>query len=265
MSERKPLRRRRGMRALVVAAALGLLGVVYASFAPATTSMADNTAQITQGKALFATNCASCHGLGAEGLAAVGAPALTNVGAAAVEFQVSTGRMPAAGTNGQQPPKENTFTADEIAAMAAYVASLGDGPAIPGEDQYTPNGLTAEQVAEGGELFRTNCSACHNFKGAGGALPNGVTAPSLQQTSAQHVWEALRTGPGQMPVFASSTIPDDDVKRIVAYLEQVNAQPSAGFNLGGLGPVSEGLFAWIVGIGALVLFAIWITTKGARA
>ncbi len=265
MTERKPLRRRRGMRALVMAAALGVLGVLYAGFAPATQSVADNTAQISQGKALFATNCASCNGLGGEGLAAEGVPALTNVGAAAVEFQVSTGRMPAANTNGQALPKENTFTEDEIAAMAAYVASLGDGPGIPTEDQYSPGGLTAEEIAQGGELFRTNCSACHNFKGAGGALPNGVTAPSLQQTSAQHVWEALRTGPGQMPVFASSSIPDADVKKMVAYLELVNAQPSAGFNLGGIGPVSEGLFAWIVGIGVLVLFAIWITTKGARS
>ena len=98
MSERTPWRRRRGMRAVVVAASLGVLGVLYAGFAPATTSVADNTAQIGQGKALFATNCASCHGLGGEGLAAEGVPALTNVGAAAVEFQVSTGRMPAANT-----------------------------------------------------------------------------------------------------------------------------------------------------------------------
>ncbi|MBN9106666.1 MAG: c-type cytochrome [Propionibacteriaceae bacterium] len=265
MSERKPLRRRRGTRAFVLAATLGLLAVVYAGFAPATRSLAENTEQITQGKDLFATNCASCHGLGGEGLAEEGVPALTNVGAAAVEFQVSTGRMPAPNTVSQPVPRENTFTADEVAAMAAYVASLGTGPGIPNEDQYLPSGLTAEEIAEGGELFRTNCSACHNFKGSGGALPNGVTAPNLQETSPQHVWEAMRTGPGQMPVFASGAIPDADVKKIVAYLEQVNAQPSAGFNLGGLGPVSEGLWAWIAGIGVLVLFAIWITTKGARA
>lgn len=264
MVARTPLRRRRGTRVLVLAAALGVIGVLYAGFAPATPSAAENTAQLSQGRDLFGTNCASCHGLGAEGMPAQGIPALTNVGAAAVEFQVATGRMPAANPLGQAPAKPNTFTADEISAMAAYVASLGDGPAIPTADQYSPNGLTPEQVAQGGELFRTNCSACHNFRGAGGALPNGVTAPSLQQTSAQHVWEALRTGPAQMPVFAKGTIPDDDVKKIVGYLEQVNAQPSAGFTLGGLGPVTEGLFAWIIGIGGLVGFAIWITTKGAR-
>ena len=264
MTERKPLRRRRGARALVVAASLGLLSLLYAGFSPATRSVADATAQVAQGRALFATNCASCHGLGGEGLPAENVPSLINVGAAAVEFQVSTGRMPAANTLGGAQAKPNTFTEDEIAAMAAFVASLGDGPAIPTENQYATRGLTPEQIAQGGDMFRANCSACHNFKGAGGALPSGLTAPGLAESSAQHIWEAMRTGPGQMPVFASNTIPDADVKKIIAYLEQVNSRPSAGFTLGGIGPVSEGLFAWIVGIGGLVLFAIWITTRGAR-
>ncbi len=48
--------------------------------------------------------------------------------------------------------------------------------------QYDPAGLTEEQIAKGGELFRTNCSACHNFAGKGGALSNGVYAPPLTGT-----------------------------------------------------------------------------------
>jgi len=34
-----------------------------------------------------------------------------------------------------------------------------------------------------------------------------------------------------------------------------------GFTLGSLGPVSEGLFIWIFGIGALVAITVWITAK----
>jgi ubiquinol-cytochrome c reductase cytochrome c subunit len=75
----------------------------------------------------------------------------------------------------------------------------------------------------------------------------------------------MRTGPGQMPVFANGAMPDEDVKRMIAYIEQVNATPSAGLSLGGLGPVAEGFWAWVAGIGSLVLFAIWIATRGARA
>jgi ubiquinol-cytochrome c reductase cytochrome c subunit len=265
---RTSLRRHRAARPLLLLLSLFLVGAVYAAIAPATSSVADGASDaqlVARGKDLFAVNCASCHGLNGEGLAQQGAPALTNVGAAAVDFQVRTGRMPAANPISQAVAKENTFTDDEIAAMAAFVASLGSGPAIPGDDQYSPDGLSAEDVARGGELFRTNCSACHNFKGAGGALPNGVVAPSIEKTQPEQIWEAMRTGPGQMPVFAAGAVPDEDVKKMIAYVEQVNATPSAGLTLGGLGPVSEGFWAWVAGIGSLVLLAVWITTRGARA
>ena len=265
---RQSLRRHRAARPLLLVLSLFLVGAVYAAIAPATSSSAEGAADeqlIAQGKDLFAVNCASCHGLNAEGLAQQGAPALTDVGAAAVDFQVRTGRMPMANPYTQAQGKKNTFTDDEIDALATYVGSLGTGPAVPTEDQYSPDGLSAEDVARGGDLFRTNCSACHNFKGAGGALPNGYVAPSIENTDPAQIWEALRTGPGQMPVFAAGAIPDEDVKSMIAYVEQVNATPSAGLTLGGLGPVSEGFWAWVIGIGSLVIAAVWIATRGARA
>jgi len=265
---RQSLRRHRAARPVLLALSLFLVGAVYAAVAPATTSSADGAADaqlIAQGKDLFAVNCASCHGLNAEGLAQQGAPALTNVGAAAVDFQVRTGRMPMGNPYAQAEGKQNTFTDDEINALATYVGSLGSGPKVPGEDQYNPDGLSAEDVARGGDLFRTNCSACHNFKGAGGALPNGFVAPSIEKTDPAQIWEAMRTGPGQMPVFAAGAIPDEDVKKVIAYVQQVNATPSAGLTLGGIGPVAEGFWAWVVGIGSLVLAAVWIATRGARA
>ena len=126
-------------------------------------------------------------------------------------------------------------------------------------------GSRPEELAKGGELFRTNCSACHNFEGAGGALPNGKYAPSLVGVSGQRIWEAMRTGPQQMPVFSSGALPDEDVRAIVGYLDTLHAQPSSGIAFGGLGPVAEGLFAWIIGIGGLCLIAVWIAAKGARA
>ena len=261
-------RRHRAAKPLLLVLALFVLGSLYAAVAPATTSAADDTTldqQVAMGKGLFAQSCASCHGLNGEGLAAQNIPSLVGVGAAAVDFQVRTGRMPMANPLIQAPRKENTYTEAEIAALAAYVASLGTGPAVPEEWQYSPVGLSEEDIARGGELFRTNCSACHNFQGSGGALPNGKAAPSLIGVAPIEIWEAMRTGPGQMPVFAPGAIPDSDAKAMVGYLEEVHAQPSAGLTLGGLGPVSEGFWGWVVGIGGLVLFAVWIATKGARA
>lgn len=258
-------RHQKGARLLLVACALLVTGGLYAVVSPATSVAAPTPEEtVARGKELFAVSCASCHGLNGEGLAEQGIPSLVGVGAAAVDFQIRTGRMPMSNVGIQARPKPNTFTPEEIASIALYVATLGDGPAIPDESQYDPSGLSAEEVAVGGDLFRTNCSACHNFQGSGGALPNGKVAPPLLDAEPIDIHEAMRTGPGEMPVFADSAIPDKDVKAMIAYLEQVHAQPAAGLTLGGLGPVSEGFWAWVAGIGGLVLFAMWITKKAAR-
>ena len=113
--------------------------------------------------------------------------------------------------------------------------------------------LSEEDIARGGELFRTNCSACHNFEGAGGALPNGKYAPSLFGVSNMHLYEAMLTGPQQMPVFSDEVLTAEDKRAIIGYLNDLHEQPNrGGLALGGLGPVSEGLWAWIVGLGGLI-------------
>jgi len=249
----------------MLAFALLLMGTLYAVVAPAPQVAADTgtSAQVAAGKGLFAVSCSSCHGLNGEGTSQ--GPSLVGVGAAAVDFQVTTGRMPMAAPGAQAPRKHNTMTREETDALAAWVATLGPGPAIPQKSQYAPGDQDAATIARGGELFRTNCSACHNFEGGGGALPEGKYAPTLKGVEPIHIYEAMRTGPQQMPVFSPGAIPDADVASIITYLESLHAQPGPGFNLGGLGPVSEGLFGWIVGIGGLCLFATWIASRGARA
>ena len=258
-------RRHRAAKPALLALALVAMGAMYASISPVAQVGADtgNSQQVAEGKALFQVACSSCHGLNGEGGSQ--GPSLIGVGAASADFQVSTGRMPMAHPGAQAPRKTNTYTEAEIAALAAYVGSLGPGPAIPNQDQYDPAGLTEDTIARGGELFRTNCSACHNFEGAGGALPNGKYAPSLQGVSGKHIWEAMRIGPQQMPVFGPGVMTDEDVRAIVGYLDELHSVPNGGLNFGGIGPVAEGFFAWVIGIGACVLFAIWIAAKGARA
>ena len=162
--------------------------------------------------------------------------------------------------------KKNLYTEEEIAALVAFVDSLGPGPGVPTEADYNPEGLSEEDLARGGDLFRTNCSACHNFRGAGGALPNGKYAPSLQGISNKRLYEAMLVGPQQMPVFSDEVMTPENKRAIIGYLNELNDSPEpGGLGLGGLGPVSEGLWAWILGIGTLIYFAIWITAKGAKA
>ncbi|MET3963541.1 ubiquinol-cytochrome c reductase cytochrome c subunit [Marmoricola sp. OAE513] len=261
--------RRRSRFAAPAVLILGLLatGGAWAALAPAGAEEAGpDTDAIAAGRALFAVSCSSCHGLNGEGIVTKKGnqygPPLIGVGAAAVDFQVESGRMPMAQPGAQAVRKRPVFTKEETAQLAAFVASLGAGPAIPTKDEYDP---AKGDVARGGQFFRTNCTACHNFAGSGGALPKGKFAPSLIGVSSKHIFEAMQTGPQQMPVFSNGVLSPQDKRDIIAYLKKQEDTPSyGGFTLGSVGPVAEGMFAWLVGIGGLVGFGIWITAGSAR-
>jgi ubiquinol-cytochrome c reductase cytochrome c subunit len=272
ISARLSAKRRSPLAGLVVLL-LGLLltGGVYAAFSPAT-ARTDAAAQSTveKGRALFLVGCASCHGKNGEGIVTKRGtqygPPLVGVGAAAVDFQVGTGRMPMARPGAQAEKKEVVYTPEEISALAAYVASLGPGPAIPEREAYDTSNVDNESVVRGGQFFRTNCTACHNFAAAGGALPGGKYAPSLDGVSNKHIFEALLTGPQQMPVFSNGVLKPSEKRDIIAYLNSIKEQPKyGGTQLGSYGPVSEGTFAWLVGIGSCVAFAIWIASSSVRS
>ena len=266
--------KRRSPLAGVVVLLMGLLftGGAYAVLSPASASdeQASDRAIVNQGRQLFLVGCASCHGRNAEGVMAADGtqygPSLVGVGAAAVDFQVGTGRMPMARPGAQARKKPPVYNEEETRALAAYVASLGPGPAIPGEEQYSVEGVDNESVVRGGEFFRTNCTACHNFAGTGGALPGGKYAPKLKGVSEKHIYEAMLTGPQQMPVFSDDVLKPDEKRDIIAYLKSLEETPNpGGFGMGAFGPVSEGLFAWVVGIGGLVGVAVWIAAHTTRS
>jgi ubiquinol-cytochrome c reductase cytochrome c subunit len=271
-------RHRRGPIAGLVVLLLGLLltGGLYAAFSPAQAhddNASATQAQVEKGRQLFLVSCAFCHGQNGEGVLTQGGsqygPALTDVGAAAVDFQVGTGRMPMANPGVQAPRKEAVFSDEEIADLAAYVASLGTGPAIPDKDMYSTEGMSDQQVEElvqrGGQIFLANCTACHNFEGSGGAMPRGGFAPHIRGVDGKYIYEAMLTGPQSMDTFSDGNIPPEDKKAVIAYLDHLNDDPSySGLTLGGLGPVSEGLIAWVVGLGFLVGFAVWIAAHTTR-
>jgi len=272
LSARLSSKRRSPFAGLVVLV-MGLLitGGLYAVLSPATaqTSEADQST-VAQGKALFLVGCASCHGKNGEGIVTKRGtqygPPLAGVGAAAVDFQVGTGRMPMARPGVQAQRKKVVYSPEEITALAAYVASLGPGPSIPAKSDYDPTGASNESIVRGGQFFKTNCTACHNFAASGGALPGGKFAPSLKGVTDKHIYEAMLTGPQQMPVFSNGVVKPDEKRDIIAYLNSIENDPNyGGASLGALGPVSEGRTAWLVGIGALVGFAVWIASHSVRS
>ena len=234
----------------------------------------DDDSRLAEGSELFLVGCSFCHGTNGQGVKTLDGnqlgPSLAGVGAAAVDFQVSTGRMPMAQPGAQAPRTKPVYSEEEVLALAAYVASLGPGPAIPDAEMYDPETIPEDEreeaIVRGGEFFRTNCTACHNFAGAGGALPGGKYAPTLVGVEPVHIYEALITGPQQMPLFSDEVLLPEQKRDIIAYLQSIEEAPNyGGSGMGALGPVSEGLFAWLVGIGSLVGFAIWIASHTARS
>jgi ubiquinol-cytochrome c reductase cytochrome c subunit len=258
--------RRRIGAAMRMLAALALAGGVYTSFAPG--AFAEDNRPLSnvaeQGKQLFDNSCVTCHGRDAQGVEGRG-PSLIGVGAASVEFQVGTGRMPMARQEAQAEKKKPQFDKAQTKQLAQYVQELGGGPELPKDGKYTEDlKEKPEALARGGELFRVNCTSCHGFGGGGGALSSGKYAPALHSASPETLYAAMLTGPQNMPVFGDNQLTPDQKREIITYVTQQlqnDRDPGGLFNLGRYGPVTEGLAIFAIGITILVFTSLWIAGK----
>ena len=259
--------RRRLSAGLLLLIALVMAGGLAAVVTPEPqVAVADESASalLRTGKQLYDTSCISCHGANLQGVGDRG-PALVGVGEAAVYFQVSTGRMPAMSLNAQAPQKPANFDEAQIDALGAFIQTNGGGPLVVRDEngQIAQESLTHGDVARGGDLFRLNCASCHNFTGKGGALSSGKYAPDLGDATPQQIYTAMLTGPQNMPKFSDRQLTPEEKGDIVSYVrEAAEARSPGGYGLGGFGPTSEGMAAWIIGMVAVIGVAMWI---GARA
>jgi len=269
LSERARRRLRRRLSAgLLLVLALVVAGGLAAVLTPSPqVAVADesSSAMLRNGKQLYETSCVTCHGANLQGVHDRG-PSLIGVGEAAVYFQVSTGRMPARRGEAQAEHQEQaSFDESQIDALGSYVQANGGGPTVlrNPDGSIAMTSLRGGDLGRGGDLFRLNCSSCHNFTGKGGALSSGKYAPELAQANEAQILAAMLTGPQNMPKFSDRQLPFDAKKDIIAYVKNVTEARSPGGNgLGGFGPASEGMVIWIVGMVALIAAALWI---GARS
>lgn len=198
------------------------------------------------GHAIYLRECAMCHG--ARGIGTKNGPSLRTSGTASVDFMVRTGRMPLSHPGAELERHTPKVDDAERHALVDYTATFTRGPSVP----RVPT--TGTNLGRGSRLYREQCAACHQSAGAGGALAYGESAPALRHSSRVEVAEALRTGPGQMPAFSARDIPPAEVADIAAYVQYLRKpRDPGGFNLGHLGPVPEGLIAWTLGLGTLLL------------
>jgi ubiquinol-cytochrome c reductase cytochrome c subunit len=250
-------RRRRRSSTLVLSLALLATGVLWSVLAPSSSADTSDNAAVRQGRALYLQGCSTCHGLNGAGSST--GPSLVGVGSAAVDFQLSTGRMPLAGPAAQAKRKAPSYSQTEIDQIAAYVQTLGGGTTKP---TVTQQELDQADLALGGQLYRSNCAQCHQANGQGAPLTYGKYAPALTNATPTQIIEAMRIGPESMPVFGSGQISDTDAKAIAAYIvESRTAASPGGDKLGAYGPVPEGLLAILIGVGGLLGVCLWV---GAR-
>lgn len=205
---------------------------------------------------LYRQDCAACHGDSGRGTRR--GPSLAGVGQAAVDFMLSTGRMPKRDAPSKLPPYTPVLPAADIRSLDQYVTSLvaAGGPAIPSVDPAQGD------VAHGQEIYNEECAACHGWAGAGGILFNRAV-PKITEATPTQVGEALRVGPLQMPKFGPGQISASEVNDIDAYITSLkHPSDQGGDPISHLGPVAEGAVAWLIAMVGLILVIRWIGERG---
>lgn len=214
---------------------------------------------VQRGRQLYVTGCSSCHGADGRGVVVDGerrGPSLRNAGTAIAYYMLSTGRMPLDDPGTQSRRKRPAYTPAEITALVAYVGTFGPGPPLPRVE------VKGADLVQGGALFRANCQPCHGAAGVGGALSYGRSAPSLSKATPEQVAAAVRSGPGQMPVFGPDVLTLREVNDVARYVQYLHdPEDRGGVSLGHAGPIPEGFVAWLFGIGTLLLAVAWIGTR----
>jgi ubiquinol-cytochrome c reductase cytochrome c subunit len=128
----------------------------------------------------------------------------------------------------------------------AFVASFG-GPSIPLVDP------AAGDLAQGLREFTASCAGCHQVVGEGGMVTRAAV-PDLKQSTPRQVAEATRIGPYLMPPFSERQLDARDINSIARYVQWTHApEDRGGWGIGHLGPIPEGMVAWLLGLAALIM------------
>jgi len=234
-----------------------------------------NPVDIAAGSQLFTAHCESCHGYQGKG-GVPGAPALVNVGAAAADFYLTTGRMPLNDPGNEPLRHKPAFNELQIRQLVAYVNALPEitgigtaGPTIPTVAPQCqtatpdPNNPGCVTLSEGQQAFAINCGQCHQLGGSGGMLSKGNVVPGLHNANLTQIAEAIRIGPQPMPMFSPAQLSDHDMSAISHYVKYLqNPASPGGLGISHFGPVAEGFVGIIGGFGILLLAVRFIGTRG---
>jgi cytochrome c oxidase cbb3-type subunit 2/cytochrome c oxidase cbb3-type subunit I/II len=165
--------------------------------------------EVSRGGALFAANCASCHGSGGGGDGKASAsllPKPANLTAA----RFSDERLSSVlwnGVAGSAMPPWRQLPTEDLRALIAYIQSLSD----PGA-----TARMQEAAGLGKALFAATCASCHGVTGEGNGPAAGALAPAptnfhLKKPTEERAWDVLENGvPGAaMPPWRDQLSADE--------------------------------------------------------
>jgi ubiquinol-cytochrome c reductase cytochrome c subunit len=202
---------------------------------------------IAEGKALYQQGCSSCHGFDLRGVRNR-APALIGVGPGPMDFYLSTGRMPLADSYIEPTRAKPAYSRRGITALIAYVSQFGGPPA--------PLAQPAKgDIVTGFHQFTLHCAGCHQVVARGG-MTVGAWVPDLLKSTPEQVAEAIRTGPFLMPHFDYRQIDQhqmDSIAKYVIYAQ--HPEDRGGWSIYDIGPIPEGMVAFMLGLVALIIVA----------
>ena len=119
-------------------------------------------------------------------------------------------------------------------------------------------------LAQGFRLFTDRCAGCHQIAAEGGFV-TGARVPPLEDATPRQIAEAVRIGPYLMPKFSEQAITErqlDSIVRYVAYARHPDDR--GGWALGEIGPVPEGMVAWLVA-GVVLVGTCMVIGRRSRA
>lgn len=252
--------RRDDLRVMMTTLAVTAIGVVLIGVRAHASDRPAGVGDPARGRELFLSGCSSCHGPRGEGVVTSDGerrgPSIVDSGEAGAYFQLATGRMPLGNSLITPVSKRPAYDAADISALVAYVGSLGNGPPMPEID------VAEADLARGAELYLANCAACHTASGAGAALSYGRAAPKLSEAEPLEVATAVRSGPGEMPVFDPALLDQADMNAVTSYVQYLrDPDDRGGLPIGRIGPVPEGLVALTFGIGSFIAAVVMVGTR----
>jgi ubiquinol-cytochrome c reductase cytochrome c subunit len=156
------------------------------------------------------------------------------------------------------------FNKQQIAQLVAYVNALPaingvnrSGPGIPNIQPLCPTATPQPgcvTLSQGQSAYALDCASCHQAAAAGNMLSKGNLIPSLHNSSALQVAEAVRVGPKPMPVFGTNQLSEAQVSAIAHYVEFLHKRGNpGGLPISHFGPVAEGFVGILIGLGALLI------------